>query len=98
LPITVVEWTGPTPPAVVGWVFVAMLDSGQWRDLHLHVHEGQSNRGCGPVTGPPKPAVLDPDDGDQAPVKHEVRRAYLKWAEGFHRRETSPLTAERGDR
>jgi hypothetical protein len=39
--ITVVEWTDPTRPAVVGWLFAAMVDSGQWADLQLHAHEGQ---------------------------------------------------------
>jgi hypothetical protein len=42
--MTFVEWTGPTPPAVIGWLFVAMVESGQWRDLHLHVHQGQLPR------------------------------------------------------
>jgi hypothetical protein len=43
-PITVVEWTDPTRGAVVGWLFAAMFDSGQWADLELHVHGGQLPR------------------------------------------------------
>jgi hypothetical protein len=43
-PTTVVEWTDTTRPAVIGWFIAAMVDSGQWADLELHVHEGQLPR------------------------------------------------------
>jgi hypothetical protein len=42
--MTFVEWTGATPPAVIGWLFAAMVESGQWVDLHLHVHQGRLPR------------------------------------------------------
>jgi hypothetical protein len=41
---TIVEWIDPTRPAVIGWLFAAMSESGQWNDLRLRVREGHPPR------------------------------------------------------